>query len=320
MNQISFSHPSLIWEGRTHCSRLSVTAAFPGVGNRFHFIGNKLIANIFSSSFDCWIRIGINGDFTRKIQLRQGPNLIQVISQDFEGEIAFFRCSESWQGIVQFDSLEFEGSIEKSMLSKQEKLLFVGDSITCGSATLLEGDALMNQSVTNDAYFSFGMVLARRRNAEAHLVSYGGRGLYRDWQGFTSDKMNNAPEFFERSLPDREDLKWNHSNFEPHKVLVALGQNDFNQGIVDSKIWVPAYEKFIRRIKAVHPSTHVSITNSPMQSEGETRATLIELLKTVCVITQSQYIELPFLPGAKDAHPDSRGHEMIAQIIQNSWS
>lgn len=319
MRRISFVSWDITWEGRIYETDDTVTAAFPGVNVRFHFSGGSAIATICSSSFDCWIRIGINGDFSRKVQLKQGPNRITLVDQLFEGEISIYRCTESWQGILTFESIEFDGELEKCQHTKKEKLMFIGDSITCGGGTLLEGDAPLNQSVTNDAFYSFGPILGRQRDAEVHLVSYGGRGLYRDWQGFTSEKINNAPEFFERSLPDRDDLKWNHVTYQPDRICIGLGQNDFNQGIVDPQIWIPAYEKFIQRVRTVHPKAKISIMNSPMQGEGETRAKLIEFLKKVCESTGSQFIELPYLPGTKDAHPDSKGHQKIAELIQAAW-
>jgi hypothetical protein len=44
------------------------------------------------------------------------------------------------------------------------------------------------------------MRLARALDAQVHLVSYGGRGLLRDWQGKTD--VLNAPQFFQLTIAE----------------------------------------------------------------------------------------------------------------------
>src|SRR6201995_4212179 len=78
------------------------------------------------------------------------------------------------------------------------KLMFIGDSVTCGEMDAWEPTRDMNDRLNCDARVSYGMLVAQRLGAQCHLVSYGGRGIIRDWQGIRETR--NAPQFYELAL------------------------------------------------------------------------------------------------------------------------
>jgi lysophospholipase L1-like esterase len=105
-------------------------------------------------------------------------------------------------------------------------------------------------------------VLGRKLGAEVHLVCYGGRGLIRDWQGRVS--VANAPQFFERALPDDPNSPWDHSCWVPDVVTVMLGTNDFHPGIPEERTYVDALLGFVRRLRETAASAPVVLCESPL--------------------------------------------------------
>jgi lysophospholipase L1-like esterase len=297
------------WIGRTFAKAGHVIAAFPGVSCRLRLESESAIAVIEASTNDCHIRLN-----DQKLRLKQGRNEVVLPSNE---EVEIFRCTESWQGVLTFVEFIVDGEMRAIEPRKRPKLLFIGDSITCGAATLLQHESQLNDSAVNDAYFSFGMMLARRIEAEAHLVSYGGRGLYRDWQGLTSAETNNAPEYFERALPDDPSALWDHNQYQPDAVLICLGTNDFHLGIPPVEIWRKIFVLFIQRIQTLHPQSKVILISSPMTNEPERKKALLRILRIVAEQTNSQMIEIAFYPGSGvDSHPTADQHEQIANEIE----
>ena len=176
------------------------------------------------------------------------------------------RRTESWEGVAEVHAIKVEGELLEPPAWPVRKMLFIGDSITCGEYVDRLPPDYQNGRNTANANGSFGMELGRRLGAQVHLVSYGGRGLVRDWQGNDAQKTATAPVFFERALPDDPQTKWDHASWQPDVVVVGLGTNDFNQGIPDEQMWVAAYEKFAARIREVYPQAWIILTGSAIFS------------------------------------------------------
>jgi hypothetical protein len=176
---------------------------------------------------------------------------------------------------------------------------------------------------TANAARSFGMLLGRQLHAQVHLVSYGGRGVVRDWQGKTD--TGNAPQFFELALPDDPSIRWDHAQYQPDAIVVCLGQNDFSSGLPDEAEYTAAYAAFVARIRAVHPATAIVLASSPIQGEAldsPDRAKRDQLVRTLENVvaqrraagdTRIATVALRFQPGTPaNGHPVAFQHEQIA--------
>ena len=75
------------------------------------------------------------------------------------------------------------------------KLLFVGDSITCGEvAGFTPGPMAPTDAFFTNANITYAKLTAKALNAQCSLVSYGGKGIIRDWQG--GYKTVNAADYY----------------------------------------------------------------------------------------------------------------------------
>jgi hypothetical protein len=206
-------------------------------------------------------------------------------------------------------------------------MLFVGDSVTCAEGVdRVPGHSQGRPAGWNPAR-SYGMLLARKLDAQCHLVCYGGRGLVRDWQGRRD--VLNAPQFFDLALPDElAPPAWDHGAYVPDVVVVSLGTNDFNLDIGDfpeREEWVGTYVRFMRAIRGRYPEAHVFLTEgaivddppgSPRAQKSVLRAYVAETASRLAD-PKVHVLEARHYPGeGADAHPPAVAHAAMARDME----
>lgn len=324
--------PRIAWTGRTqHLPDDAIRFAFPGVSLSLRVQAARVILHVTASSADCWFDLELDYAAPRTLLLPAGE--AEVVIADHldplrDHRIKLIRRIESWMGVVTVHAVRTAGGVLlPADPAPDRRLLFIGDSITCGACVDYlppdwpEGNAMSN------ANGSYGMVLARRLNAQAHLISYGGRGLQRDYQGWGNERTANAPLFFERTLADDPTSVWDHASYQPHGIIIGLGTNDFNQGIPDREAWIPAYICFIARLRAVYPAARILLLTSPLigqrvdngdaQKSAALAGYIAEIVRRCSEAGERRlsWLALPHLPGARNSHPDAHGHQRIADLL-----
>ena len=215
------------------------------------------------------------------------------------------------------------GSFLPPQAAPARRLLFIGDSFTCGAATECRPGLPIKpmKSQRQNARLSYGWLLSRRLDAQVSIIAYAGRGLLRDWQGLGSPR--EAPEFYEYALADDPTTLWPHSSFVPDAIGVCLG-NDFDAGVPDETAYIRAYVEFVRKLRRDAPRAAIVLIVSPVVSDHPgsvprrtvLRAYLDQVVKAlgdprVAVADVGTY---PGVPG--DWHPDGTAHEAVASILE----
>lgn len=245
------------------------------------------------------------------------------VSSETPGEGIQFRLirrSEAWQGdIILADATAQDGFVKSPPLPKT-KLLFIGDSITAGAGTTSRVNDEGEREAVSNARLAYPRVLGDRLNAQVHHVAYGGRGLVRDWQGITD--TNNAPQFYDRVLPDNPDHLWDPADYQADIVSIMLGTNDFNPGIPDRESWTQAYKDFVTRIRSDYPKAQIFLISSPMTG-GEKGDALKAYVREVAEGFETpsvQYLQVSQYYGeAWDSHPTAAEHEMMADELEPAF-
>ena len=297
----------------------AVRWGFPGVTAHLHFHGPSLKLRAGASAEGLGLDVSVDGAAPTLLELHRGDGDYPV----FEGAAAaehvlvLTRRNESWQGICTIQGFDLGGG---EWLAAPElparKLMFIGDSVTCGEMTTYAPGQEMHRN--SDARASYGMILARRFGAQCHLVSYGGRGIIRDWQGIRD--TGNAPQFYELALPDEPTVKWDPARYVPDAIGIQLGTNDFNQGVPDQNEFVNAYVEFIRKVRRDAPNALVFVMDSPIvddsAAKGPRRTMLHFYLEQIVARVGSPKVILapvshyPGVPG--NGHPTGPEHEAMA--------
>jgi hypothetical protein len=326
-DSVPANHSGIIFEGRyaTDASG-AVRLGFPGVTAHLRFRGQSLNMRASASVDDLYFDVSVDGAAPTLLRLHGGEGDYPVVQNAAAGEhtLALTRRNESWQGtcaIAGF-TLGAGGEWLAAPALPGRKLMFIGDSVTSGEMTTYAPGRDMRDRLNSCARQSYGMILARRLGAQCHLVSYGGRGVIRDWQGIRDTR--NAPQFYELALPDEPAGPWEHARYVPDAIGIGLGTNDFNQGVPDQNEFVNAYVELIAKIRRDAPSAVIFLLDSPIVNDdamhGPRRTVLHAYLEQIVARAGSPLVRLAPLrhyagvPG--NGHPTGAEHEAMADELE----
>jgi lysophospholipase L1-like esterase len=318
--------PRVTYEGRYKVgSDHRVIMGFPGVIAHLKANSKALRARIVASTDDVYFSLSIDGNPPTRIRLKKGMNEVPLLENAGEGPhgVRLVRRTEGWEGVCEILGYDVgSGELVAASELPRRKLLFIGDSITCGEGTE-EADVPGSPGAErSNAAASFGMKLATRLDSQVHLVSYGGRGIIRDWQG--NRATNNAPVFYELALPDDPKSAWSHANYVPDAVGICLGTNDFSPGIPERDEFVSAFAAFVRKVRRDAQGAPVVLIDSPILDDvaGELpklsvcRAYLDEIVKEVGApgVVHVPINHCEGSPG--DGHPTAAEHTLMADKLE----
>ena len=296
--------------------------AFPGSKLQFSVRGSFCaIEQIASTGITEW-DVRINDEPWTRIITPEGQSVLELSkNMDAPHLVTMVRRTESWKGTNHVLRIVSDAEFDAPPAPPKRKLLFIGDSITCGANSELSGANGSSGDIISNARLSYGHILGEALGAQVHLVAYGGKGLVRDWQGLTTEVT--APQFFERALPDDPESSWDHSQYVPDAIGVCLGQNDFNQDIPNRESWVAAYVNFLRRIRETAPKASIFVINSPMSRDdgpsskgGAMLSYLDEIVRTSgdSMIKRANVAHYPGVTPT-DGHPSTASHAKIADEL-----
>ncbi len=329
---VKATDPHVAIMGRAQSERDgSVRFGYPGVTLRIAFAGASLGWRAASTSSSTRMAVIVDGAPAQTVRLNGGQAELLLVEGLGEGEhhVDVVHRTEAWQGIVTVDGflLGEHGQLLDPKPWPERRLLVIGDSVTSGEGVDRAPECETDKPAGSNAYLSYGMRLARALDAQVHLVSHGGRGLVRDWEG--KRDVLNAPQFFQLSVPE-EDPKvlWNHAAYRPDVVLVSLGTNDFNLALgppPKQEEYVAAYVSFVRAMRGVYAAARIFLTEGAMINDDADavrpqksilRAYIAETVKRlkddrVRAIPSNHY------PGdACDAHPTGEQHASMAHDLE----
>jgi lysophospholipase L1-like esterase len=294
--------------------------AYPGTEIRLRLHGAWLGISIASDSDKSALTIVIDHGTPRLKLLHVGENELNLNAVPDAGDHTFeiIKRTETWQGILTFESISLpEGAtLLPAPLRTARKLMFVGDSVTCGAGVNNTANCKSDlASPANDVYNSYGLLLGRRLDAETQLVCYGGRGLVRDYRGLAiDDNVLNAPQFFTLSIPSDAPegrVAWNAARFQPDAIVFSLGTNDFSlqkTKPLDQVRWIEAYVGLLRSARALYPKAKFVVTEGAIVTDPLLRSML---QKTVAQFGDGlvSYVASEHYPGnGCDGHPTAAQH------------
>jgi lysophospholipase L1-like esterase len=313
--------PAISYEGRYATDATgAVRLGFPGVTAHVRFRGSALTLRARASVADLYFDVSVDGGPFALLRLHQGEGEYPLVQGAGAGEhtVELTRRNESWQGTCEL--LGFApggGEILPAPALPARKMMFIGDSVTCGEMVAYEPGRDMKDRLNWNARVSYGMLLARKLGAQCALVSYGGRGVIRDWQGIRN--TTNAPQFYELALPDDATARWDPRRCVPDAIGIQLGTNDFSQGIPDENEFVNAYVQFVEKIRRDAPGALIFLMDSPIL-DGPKRVALHACLEEIVAkLADAKVILAPLghyhgIPA--NAHPTGAEHVAMAAELE----
>jgi lysophospholipase L1-like esterase len=171
--------------------------------------------------------------------------------------------TEAWVGRIQVLGLELPegGMLETPPPAPARRLEIIGDSVTSGYG--IEAPAATNtyHPATVNATLTYGWLAAAAVTADCRLISWSGRGVWRNVDGSTNGTL---PELYSRALPWEPASVWDLAQWVPQAVVITLGANDFGIGSPPNPIFAPLY-RLVNRVRDAYgePAIFCCLSSTP---------------------------------------------------------
>lgn len=302
--------------------------AYPGAGVIFRFHGTSVGMQIISDLDKSALTVVIDHSGPRLQMLRLGDNQLLLADnlKDTSHTVEVYKRTETSQGIITVKAIHLtnDGRLLPPTPLPFRKIMFFGDSVTCGAGINPNPQCKPDpDNPANDAYESYGMLLGRRLDAQAHLVCYGGRGLNRDYRGLgVSEGVLNGPQFIGLSVPSDDPAKrasWDAKIWQPNAIFISLGTNDFNlqkSKPLDKSKWVSDYLELLKTMRADYPQAQMFLTGGAMVT-NPLLGQLIEEVVRQAHDSKTKYVPAVHYPGnGCNGHPSREQHLQIADDLE----
>ncbi len=260
LGRIDFSNPEV---ARYDWSAVQVRFRFTGKELAIHFKGGE--RNYFNLIIDGELKEVLHspGDTVARISgiKGRGPHGVQ-----------FFKRTEGEMGETLFYGVELEPSGELLPWNevKERRIEFVGNSITCGYGTEGANRDEDFRPDTENAWKSYGAIIARAFDADYHLISHSGMGVVRNYgdKQKISTGLATMPQRYARVLDMDPALTWNFTQWQPQAVVINLGTNDFSTlPYPDKVVFQRHYERLIAGVRERYGAVPVFCVVGPMIDE-----------------------------------------------------
>jgi lysophospholipase L1-like esterase len=184
-------------------------------------------------------------------------------------DLVIWRNTEASIGITQFTGLSnfgTGGGLVAPAVAPNKRIEVIGDSLSVGAG--VEGNATCTGGIdayTNN-YLAYGSVAARAVGADVVTIAWSGIGVYRNYDGSTTNTM---PSRYPYAVPSDTTL-WDFALFQPQVTVINLGTNDFGAGDPGTA-YETAYVNFVRTVRSKYASTYFIL----IDMYGGTRLTRI---------------------------------------------
>ncbi len=308
-----------------------IRLGYPGAGFVVAVRGRALGLRLGSTSKTNALSVVVDHGAPSFIVLTEGEQVVPLLGEAAGDEdeshiVEVYKRSETWQGLIDLQALlpgpgtELLGAPRLPV----RKLLFVGDSVTCGAGVARDAKCTNDPARPNeDPYDAFDMVLGRRLDAQVELVCYGGRGLERDFRGLAlRDGVLNAPDYLDLAVATDAPATrqpWVASRWVPDAVVVELGTNDFNlqkTRPLDGSAFVRDYVALLQRMRAEFPHAAILATEGPIVTDPLLRTYVREAVRGANDPRVTWAPSRHYPGNACDGHPTLPQHEHMADDLE----
>lgn len=173
--------------------------------------------------------------------------------------------------------LDNTGTVLPAPKLPKRRIEVYGDSVSAGEVCEAvdfcgQADPPHNGEYSN-SWYSYSWLTARRLNAQIHDIAQGGIALLEGTGYFCGPKYLGMEEMYDKIqyYPHLPGIKqWDFQKFQPHVVIVAIGQNDNHpddymvQDIDNPKAmeWRRHYAAFIRQLRILYPGAEIILSTT----------------------------------------------------------
>jgi lysophospholipase L1-like esterase len=208
---------------------------------------------------------------------------------------------------------------------RRRSIEIIGDSVAAGAFIYPEGDYFQRES----GYLAFGPRLARMLRADWSCVASSGEGAVRNNEEKAPYTAKHADEQIERAFYTQKEPRWNSQMDDPDLVILAYGENDFNDAVhrPSDAYFKEQYKKLILKLRQFRPNSVIfcmtpanTVTSqrsvpgmggavADLRAAGDSKVYFIDLNAQGPLLNPSDFLD--------GVHPLASGHEKIARYLRS---
>ncbi len=235
---------------------------WPGSSIKAVFSGTSIAIILDDARGESYYNVFLDGDFAHPIVLDCLPGrhsyLISSALKDTSHSLLIFRRTEASTGSTSFLGIELpdDGVLLPPPPKPVHKILFYGDSITCGMGNEAADDSSDANFAEENNFLAYGAVAARHLEAEYMCIAKSGIGIMISWFDMI------MPDYYFRLDPDDPNSRYDYDQFTPDVVVINLLQNDSwlytkLDPVPSPADIIQAYASYVRRMRSHHPDAFI---------------------------------------------------------------
>ncbi|HEX9294422.1 MAG TPA: SGNH/GDSL hydrolase family protein [Polyangiaceae bacterium] len=269
---------------------------------------------------------------SQKLDTKRGTHAYLLVAGLPSGthEVTLHRLTEASLGETKFLGFRFGkgGRLLAFGKTPARRIEVIGDSISTGYGNEGEDKACHFSPQTENHYLTYGAITARAADALLVTTAWSGKGVFSN-RGSTDPWI--MPVLWKRTLPEREDSRWDFARYQPDVVVINLGTNDFAPENEDWSPFPRAYLAFVKEVRSRYPKASIFCALGPALSDHwpEGRSALTHARQgiegAVAALRGAgdgrvYFVEFPVQTGENgygcDWHPNVKTHELMADQLQ----
>ncbi len=316
-------------------------AEWSGTGLQFCFEGRH--AHLLIKEMPAWpspenpqdgnyLAVSVNGSDFRTIRLLPNQNRYAVADLPVVGThtVRVMKRTEALCGRIQLLGIELPdgGRLLPPPPPRKRRIEIIGDSVTSGYGNEASSEKDPYHPSTVNATMTFGWLAAERLQADVRMISWSGKGLYRNRH--PDDRSETMALLWERTLPTDPASCNDFQSWIPDVVLILLGANDWAAGPPPQEEFIDAYKHLVRRVKSRYGNPVIlcglsATINDRWPAGMQRRTRMREWLTEIVAAWRAEggervffleFAEQDVLDGCgADYHPSARTHRKMADTL-----
>ena len=323
------------YTGRMSIENGEAKLLYAGSYLRIRFRGTSLSVVAADDSYGIgnWLGAIIDDGSEIKVYVDEGEEqTIELASGLSTGvhEAIIWKRSVATNGVLTLKKIILDpgGTLLSPPARPERRIVIYGDSVAAGKmieAVGYEGEPDANISIDtsldqlSNGHWAFGAVAARRLNAEYHQLGLSGLGVLDGtgtWGG--KDKLGLETTFTKLiPIPGRLS-EWEMTNFRPHLIVVAMGQNSAGLLFEDTSFqqrWSSRYKAILRYLTEIYPDATVLVTTSVMRHGDHVEELVANIVQELRQEDKSMLVYRFKRAGQDAGHPRLAQHQEMADEL-----
>lgn len=286
----------------------------------FDTTSTEIYLELESTDEPIYYNVFIDGEKATDFKVENGKHIVTIDLEEVvkRRSILIERRVELFPGTAKIHKLYLNnGEILPYSNLKDRYIEFVGDSLTCGYGIHSKSADEPFSPATEDSSEAHAATAAKLLDSDYSLISFSGKGVYRDYGMSTVEPMGFYYPLITR-YPKRE---WGFSGRKPDLVVINLGTNDFGQGIPPKEDFIKAYLNLINDINRLNGGIKILLVCGHSENNREENISFIEEVfnKAKNDSFNVSFFVMPHidqtLPMGSDSHPGFQQQKIAGEHL-----